>query len=96
MNFVNWNRTVYDEFCRVAILKPREQEVMRMHVFTDYTLNQIADTLGYSVETIKADIRRCKKKYKAEAKHNDILLSAISKTKILDEIDSALTWDKPK
>lgn len=82
MNFVNWNMEVYEEFCNRAILKPREQDVLRMHVFTDLNCGLIADTLGYSPDTVKKDLRRCKDKYIAEAAHSPLLFNAIYKDSV--------------
>lgn len=78
-NFVRWTPKVYEEFCRSAILKPREKQVMHLHVFTDLNYDQMADELGYSAETIKKDIRRCKDKYILASSDNQILKEAIYK-----------------
>lgn len=86
MNFVHWDKTVYDEFCREAILKPREQRVMFLHVHTDYTCEHIGDEVGYSVETVKRDIKNCKKKYRNIAKRNKILRDAIYRDDIIDNL----------
>lgn len=78
-NFVRWTPKVYEEFCNSTILKPREKKVMHLHVFTDKTYDQMADELGYSPETIKSDIRKCKDKYIQASEDNPILKSAIYK-----------------
>lgn len=77
--FVKWSPTVFSEFCRGAILTPREFQVMYLHVHTDMTSIEIGDMLGYSEETVKADIRRCKEKYKDAAKDSNVLASAMYK-----------------
>ena len=86
MKFVNWDKQVYDEFCREAVLKPREQDVMRLHVYTDFTCEHIGDELGYSAETVKRDIKNCKKKYRNIAKRNQILRDAIYRKDIIENL----------
>lgn len=78
-NFVHWSKSVYDEFIREAALKPREEKVMYLHVFTDLNYEQMGDRLGYSANTVRADIRRCKDKYRRVSASNQILRDAIYK-----------------
>lgn len=86
MNFVRWDKEVYEEFCDKAVLKPREKDVMRLHVHTDWTNEHIGDELGYSASTIKNDIRNCKKKYRDLAKRNQLLREAIYRDDIIDKL----------
>ena len=86
MKFVHWDKEVYEEFCNTAILKPREQEVMRLHVHTDWTTEHIGDELGYSAATIKQDIKNCKRKYRDLAKRNQLLRDAIYRDDIIDKL----------
>lgn len=59
---VNWNKIIYDEFLRLAILTDDEKKVLETRL-KNYSRIQQSEMLGVSVATIDRIIKSLKIKY---------------------------------
>lgn len=70
---VPWNKTLFDEFCKNAMLTNEEIYIMKNRIMNDLPQSIVADNLGISVSTLGRKIKKLKAKYDDTAKNSDIL-----------------------
>ena len=69
---VKWNRVIYDEFNRLAMLTEVEQKILETRI-KGWTVKMQATELNMAESTVHAYIRQIKKKYDEVQPHSDIL-----------------------
>lgn len=73
MKQVPWNRRIYDEFLKIAILTDFEKEVFRTRILCGMTITQQSYYLHCSKSSIDRAIRKIKEKYDEVQPFSDIL-----------------------
>lgn len=69
---VDWNRPIYEEFKRIAILTEEEDNILLTRI-QGFTIQEQAKMFHMSRGKVKVIIRRLKDKYDDAQKYSDIL-----------------------
>lgn len=60
---VDWNKSLYDTFCELALLSDEEKMILLTRIKDNWTISKQAMELGMSESTVKRKIAIIKKKY---------------------------------